>query len=175
MRTDVDKFIEKAKAADAEVELFPNEQTAVQFLKDFFTRNEIKRAMISEALKKRDPFDKELSGLSSRLSADSLWIDAGIVRADYGIAETGTLIHFDADDEEKNVWTLPETCLCLLAKDRIVPRLEAIAPEISSHLARTDIPSPQVSLVTGPSRTADIECQLTIGVHGPARLLIMIT
>jgi len=48
MRTDVDKFIEKAKAADAEVELFPNEQTAVQFLKDFFTRNETANHVIPE-------------------------------------------------------------------------------------------------------------------------------
>ena len=174
MLTHIDKFIEKAKVADAEVELFPSVQRAVQFLKDFLSKNEIKGAIISKALKKRDPFDKEFSSLSGQLSADSIWVDAGIVSADYGIAETGTLIHFDASDEEKNVWTLPETCLCLLEKKKIVPHLEAIAPEIASHLARTDISSPQVSLVTGPSRTADIECQLTIGVHGPARLVILL-
>ncbi len=104
-----------------------------------------------------------------------IWVDAGIVAADHGVAETGTLVHFDRNDAEKNVWTLPEVCVCLLEARTVTASLDDLAPAFAAHLGRTDIPSPQVSLVTGPSRTADIEGQLTIGVHGPSRLVILLT
>jgi len=174
MDPEIERFVENAKAVGSEVELFPRVDDAVCFLKEFFEKNEIKSALIAASLKHREPFDREFSSLETKLSADSIWVAAGLAAADFGVAETGTLVRLDQSDEEKNVWTLPETCLCLLEKERIVPRLEAIAPEMARHLARTDIPSPQVSLVSGPSRTADIECQLTIGVHGPARLIILL-
>ena len=96
----------------------------------------------------------------------------GVVRADYAAAETGTLVHLDSGDEEKMAWTLPPLCVCLLEADRIVPDLDSLVDVFSSHLKRSGLPGPQVSLVTGPSRTADIECELTIGVQGPKRLVV---
>jgi L-lactate dehydrogenase complex protein LldG len=99
---------------------------------------------------------------------------AGIVQADYGAAETGTLVRLDTDDEEKLAWTLPPLCVCFLDTARIVPGLDSLSSLFTRHLSRADRPGPQVSLVTGPSRTADIECQLTIGVQGPERLLVVL-
>jgi L-lactate dehydrogenase complex protein LldG len=170
----VEQFIEKATIAGAEVEQADDLDGAVRTLKDFFKKNHILKAIISPELKLRDPFKKEFSSLETSLTEGSLWVGAGLVAADYGVAETGTLVHFDRSDAEKNAWTLPEICVCLLEQKRIVPRLEAIAAEISGHLSQTAIPSPQVSLITGPSRTSDIESQLTIGVHGPSRLVIVL-
>ena len=109
-----------------------------------------------------------------RSAAEFAGVPAAIVRADFGAAETGTLVRLDFADEEKLAWTLPPLCVCLLERRAIVPGLESLVPVLSGHLNRRGSPGPQVSLVTGPSRTADIECQLTIGVQGPARLVIVL-
>ena len=170
----IDQFIERAVLSGAEIEPFSNVQEAVDFLKTFFRENKIEKGLISSGLKAAGPFAEAFPHFETRPAPASLWIEAGLVAADHGVAETGTLVHFDLGDDEKNIWTLPEICLCLLEKAKIVPDLEAIAPRIAGHLSRTGLPSPQVSLVTGPSRTADIECQLTIGVHGPSRLIILL-
>jgi L-lactate dehydrogenase complex protein LldG len=170
----IDRFVGKVKLAGAEIVNVSGFEAAAAFIADFMRKNDLKTAIISPDFKARPPFDAAFAGLGTGLPAGELWVDAGIVAADNGIAETGTLVHFDRSDDEKNAWTLPEVCLCVLDKAMIVPALEAIAPEISAHLARTDIASPQVSLVTGPSRTADVENQLTIGVHGPSRLVIIL-
>jgi L-lactate dehydrogenase complex protein LldG len=170
----IERFIEKAKLAGAEIVRVAGAGEAADFIRDFLIKHDLKSAVISPDLKLRPPFDTEFAAVGTALSGDSIWVDAGIVAADYGVAETGTLVHFDRSDDEKNAWTLPEVCLCLLDAPKILADLNGLAPEISGHLARTDIASPQVSLVTGPSRTADIECQLTIGVHGPSRLVIVL-
>jgi L-lactate dehydrogenase complex protein LldG len=98
---------------------------------------------------------------------------AGIVLAQRGIAETGTLVHFDRSDADKNVWTLPPVCIAVLEARAVAGRLEDLLPAIGKHLSR---PSDfgQVSLVTGTSRTADIENVLSTGVHGPGRLVIVV-
>jgi L-lactate dehydrogenase complex protein LldG len=170
----IEKFIDRARFGGAEIERFSNIQDVIDFLNQFFREHKIGKALIAPDLKESGQFAEAFPHLESRLEPDGLWVEAGIVAADFGVAETGTLVHFDRGDEEKNVWTLPEICFCLLENGKIVQNLEAIALELSKHLARTDLPSPQVSLVTGPSRTADIENELTIGVHGPARLIILI-
>ena len=55
----------------------------------------------------------------------------------------------------------------------VVPT-DAIQPDMASALARIHpSQSGYISMITGPSRTADIERVLTIGVHGPARLVIV--
>jgi L-lactate dehydrogenase complex protein LldG len=170
----LDRFIAKAKLAGAETAPVSGPEAAAAFIADFLKKNGLKTAIISPDLKIRPPFEAAFAGVGTALPPGALWVDAGIVSADYGIAETGTLVHFDGSDDEKNAWTLPEVCLCVLDAVKIVPALEAIAAEISAHLGRTDVASPQVSLVTGPSRTADVENQLTIGVHGPSRLIIVL-
>lgn len=171
----LDKFVEKARLAGAEIVRVSGFEAAAAHISDFLKKNDLKTAIISPDLKLRPPFDREFAGMATALGGESIWVDAGIVAADHGVAETGTLVHLDRNDAEKNVWTLPEVCLCLLEARNIVGGLDDLAPEIAAHLGRTDIPSPQVSMVTGPSRTADIECQLTIGVHGPSRLIILLT
>jgi L-lactate dehydrogenase complex protein LldG len=171
----IDRFIEKARSAGAEVIKLAGWDDAPAFLADFLKKNNIKTTIISPDLKRRPPFDREFAGTGTALGGESIWVDAGIVAADHGVAETGTLVHFDRSDAEKNVWTLPEVCICLLEARAVTASLDDLAPAFAAHLGRTDIPSPQVSLVTGPSRTADIEGQLTIGVHGPSRLIVLLT
>jgi|DewCreStandDraft_4_1066084.scaffolds.fasta_scaffold03820_18 L-lactate dehydrogenase complex protein LldG len=93
---------------------------------------------------------------------------AGITEFDYGAAATGTLVQDASAAAQRLASTLPPVHLALLRADRIVA-------DIGAALRQFDpVRSAFLALVTGPSRTADIERVLTIGVHGPRRLIIVI-
>jgi L-lactate dehydrogenase complex protein LldG len=95
----------------------------------------------------------------------------GITVAELGIAETGSLMLVSTRTTPFLLNLLPETLIVLLPASRIVPLLEdafAHWRSSSSNVVRT------FTLMTGPSRTADIEQTLEIGAHGPKRELILI-
>jgi len=167
----VARFVAGALAAGAEVFRAPDLPAALAAVARLFEAGKIRGVLASRSL-----YAEALAaGLEVRLPerADEIVAaGAALVQADFGAAETGTLVHLDSDDEEKLAWTLPPLCVCLLDRRKIVPDLQSLAGVIADHLSRPGVPGPQVSLVTGPSRTADIEDQLTIGVQGPARLVI---
>jgi L-lactate dehydrogenase complex protein LldG len=83
------------------------------------------------------------------------------IEADYGIAETGSLVFIPARDRSRASWLDLEILDVELPEERIVRDLESLF-----ELLRSDLPS-AVAIVTGPSRTADIEQTLVVGVHGP--------
>jgi L-lactate dehydrogenase complex protein LldG len=92
----------------------------------------------------------------------------GISQVDWAIADTGSLAQDASPVAQRLVSTLPPVHIALLSGDRIVPDLATyLRVQPPADLA-------YLSLITGPSRTADIERVLTIGVHGPARLIIIV-
>lgn len=91
----------------------------------------------------------------------------GISEMEWGLADTGTVVQDATHVALRLVSTLPEIHVAFLRTGTILPNLEALLP----HLDPTR--SPYLSFITGPSRTADIERVLTIGVHGPVRLVIL--
>ncbi|MGD8633667.1 MAG: LUD domain-containing protein, partial [Anaerolineales bacterium] len=86
-----------------------------------------------------------------------------------GLADTGTVIITQDPDSAAATSLLPPTHFVLLNLDNLYPSLQA-------WLAKTGADAftkPQsIVFVTGPSRTADIEMTLTIGVHGPAKVVV---
>jgi L-lactate utilization protein LutC len=167
----VDRFVAGAVAAGAEVFRAPDVRAALAEVARLFEEGQIRAALASRSLHSEAVGAGLAVGRPERLE-DIAAAEAAVVLADFGAAETGTLVHLDYDDEEKLAWTLPPLCVCLLDRRKIVPDLQSLAGVLAGHLGRPGVPGPQVSLVTGPSRTADIEGQLTIGVQGPARLVI---
>lgn len=93
----------------------------------------------------------------------------GVTEADLGIAETGSLYQDATALLVRLASMLPPVHVAVLPSDRIVGTLEEALP----HLACRGQPPGYAALITGPSRTADIERVLTIGVHGPAELRIL--
>ncbi|MGQ9918133.1 MAG: LutC/YkgG family protein [Bryobacteraceae bacterium] len=92
----------------------------------------------------------------------------GITEFDYGVEATGTLVQDASAAAQRLASTLPAIHVALLRAGKIVDSL-------GEALRRLDpARAPFLTLVTGPSRTADIERVLTIGVHGPRRLVILI-
>jgi L-lactate dehydrogenase complex protein LldG len=95
--------------------------------------------------------------------------DAGISRALYGLADTGSVVLAASPEEPRATSLLPSAHISLLARDRILPGL----PELFAAVGGT-LPS-ALAIVTGPSRSTDIEQKLAIGVHGPGEVHIVLT
>ena len=95
-------------------------------------------------------------------------IKAGITGALAGIAETGTLVIQSGDGQPLTASLLPEIHIAVLRASDIRENLEQI---FRTHKVEN---YPSVVLVSGPSRTADIEMTLTIGVHGPGELHVFV-
>jgi L-lactate dehydrogenase complex protein LldG len=108
------------------------------------------------------------SALASALAGGT-----GIVVARAGIAETGSLVLADDALAPRLLSMLADVCIALLPVSSMLPGLDEAAA-LLDELTRSG--HRYVSLVTGPSRTADIERVLTIGVQGPKVLhIILIT
>lgn len=90
------------------------------------------------------------------------------IEADYGIAETGSLVFLAGRDRARAAWIDLEVLDVELRQDRIVRDLEELFALLGS-----DVPS-AVAIVTGPSRTADIEQTLVVGVHGPREVRVLL-
>ena len=94
---------------------------------------------------------------------------AGVSRALYGLADTGSVVLAAAGDEPRARSLLPAVHVSLLAEDRILPGLAELFEAVGD-----DLPS-ALAIVTGPSRSADIEQYLVVGVHGPGEVHIVLT
>lgn len=94
--------------------------------------------------------------------------DLGVTGADCAIADTGTLLLSCGVGRPRGVSLAPRTHLALLRQGQLVARLAAALARLPRALPSA------VHLVTGPSRTSDIENDLSIGVHGPARVRVIV-
>ena len=97
--------------------------------------------------------------------------DLGISRAQAGIAETGTLLLDSSRERHRLVSLVPPVHIAIIQADEIVATLG----EALLLLKKDPQLTPLATLVTGPSRTADIELTLAIGVHGPQELYVIVS
>lgn len=95
----------------------------------------------------------------------------GISIALAGIAETGSALMAEATLADRAVGMLPRAQAIVIPSQTLLPSLDEAAP-ILRALALAPGRN-MVTLVTGPSRTADIERVLTVGVQGPGRVMIL--
>jgi L-lactate utilization protein LutC len=100
---------------------------------------------------------------------DIFGVDVGISTAQAGIAETGTLILDSACERHRLVSLVPPVHIAIINASAIVATLA----DALTLLQQKEI-SPAITFITGPSRTADIELTLTIGVHGPQELYVIV-
>ena len=103
-------------------------------------------------------------------TADDL---VGITGAFAGIAETGSLMLHSGAATPAAGSLLPETHVALLPVSRIVARMEDGFALLRHAAGGAWLRG--VWFVSGPSRTADIEQTITLGAHGPYRVLIVLT
>jgi L-lactate dehydrogenase complex protein LldG len=95
----------------------------------------------------------------------------GLSLARLAIAETGSVLLAEGSLEDRGIGLLVSTHVVICPTDRLVPSLDEAAPVLRELALRPG--GGYATLVTGPSRTADIERVLTVGVQGPARLAVL--
>jgi len=88
--------------------------------------------------------------------------DLGVTGVDAALPETGTLLLRSSPEKPRVVSLLPRVHLAILRPSALRPDLHQAFDEVKGD--------GYIVLVTGPSRTADIELTLTLGVHGPKSL-----
>ena len=176
----LDLFIDNLEAADGRCIVANGEVQIVQALKEIVsslkeTPLETRRIAISDApaiehLARQITDQVEEIAVTPR-AAELFSYDLGITTAQAAIAETGTLVLDSKCERHRLVSLLPPVHIAIVEADKICLTLAEALLDLRS--SGQDI-SATVTFVTGPSRTADIELTLAIGVHGPQKLFVII-
>lgn len=175
--------------ADEQIELFmKNWQGMGGEAKRFATKEEL-AAHITEIatsmsarnmIRANDPLLEEL-GIDERLSKVEMTVwkkdnpanllekaagaDIGITVVDFAIAHTGTVVVTSSPDKGRSISLLPTAFMAIIRAEDIRTRMGEVMTEI--HKWNGNRMPAGIHFITGPSRSADIENDLTIGVHGP--------
>lgn len=115
-----------------------------------------------------------LKSLEFTSETDLASADIGITGADFAIADTGTLVLLSGPEQPRLTSLLPPVHIAILEKETIVPNIHALFAKLGESHENYDRLCSCISFITGPSRTADIELNLTLGVHGPGRAIVII-
>jgi L-lactate dehydrogenase complex protein LldG len=95
---------------------------------------------------------------------DMALCDLGVTEADYFLPETGTLVLRSSGEKPRAVSLLPRIHLAIVRPEMLRTDLHQVFAEAKD--------SRYLVFITGPSRTADIELTVTLGVHGPKNLFV---
>lgn len=113
--------------------------------------------------------NEKAAGIPSEALTDDYFKASVCVEEVFGaIAETGSLVCTSEGGKPVQGGLLPPHHVAIVSRENIFPKLEDFFGSRTSPLPTN------ITLETGPSRTADIELTLTIGVHGPERLSIIV-
>ena len=157
----------------------------IEPLKRILNKREIRtllhapRTAIGDALQKHWPGEDENAGLPQLVAYDGhienfkdqlFRMDAAITSTLGGIAESGAIILWPDEKEPRLMSLVPPIHIAVLEADKIFNTLgEAMQAQKWSEKMPTN-----AILISGPSKTADIELVLAFGVHGPKELIVLI-
>ncbi len=171
-----DQFKTRAVGVGAEVYRFETRRDALAFILPFLQREGVADEPGSYAVWASSPFlsamDQEalpaFPGLGFEVNRErAAQAKVGISQMTWALADTGSLVQDQSAVAERLVSSLPSVHIALVPTGNILEGKKALFERVNPRTAR------YIAFITGPSRTADIERVLTIGVHGPERLLIL--
>jgi len=169
----INRFMEKAVGAAASVERVTPAQIGNAVTRWLREHNLPTEARIGSD-QRLDPLRAQCARTLTLKSGKSDGNDlVGISHGEFGIAETGTLALVSGAANPTTINFLPENHIVLVSQKSIVRHYEEIWPKMREHYGKGEMPR-TVNLITGPSRSADIEQTLILGAHGPVRLHIII-
>ena len=99
--------------------------------------------------------------------------DIGISGVDYALADTGTLVLLARKGQARSISLLPPVHIAVVRPGQILSGLSDLFPILRADAKSRDLSS-AITFITGPSRTADIELTLVVGVHGPQQLHVLL-
>ncbi|MCW8859213.1 MAG: lactate utilization protein [Deltaproteobacteria bacterium] len=170
----IDRFSETAINVGAEVIAVDSVAQAAEFIAEKITGPLLVPAFASGSRFKLKAVLKKagVAVIDSDFRAEAEQAAAGITGVNFAIADTGSLVLESTAEDIRLATTLPPIQFALLDPEKIVADgMEAVVPMRQLH--KRDERN-YIAYITGPSRTADIERVLTIGVHGPKELFIFL-
>jgi L-lactate dehydrogenase complex protein LldG len=160
------RFTTQLEAVGAQWTLVRGEAEAARALRRILADAGARRVAGSDAPLVARLLPERLTG--GGLSRDELFAcDAGVTTAQWGIAETGTLVLESTRERSRLASLVPPVHVALLST-------RCICESLGDALARVDVASHAITLITGPSRTSDIELTLVVGVHGPQTVHVLL-
>lgn len=172
-----EQFKTKAEDIGAEVHRFKTKDDALDFILHFLKKEGVADTPLSHAVWADGSFLKSVDKTTLSMKSPGLLFDVtrqtaadsliGISEMNWALADTGSLVADQTAVADRLVSTLPAIHIALVGTDRILPDKTAVFARITPKTAG------YIAFITGPSRTSDIERVLTIGVHGPKRLIIL--
>lgn len=101
--------------------------------------------------------------------------DIGVSAIEYALADTGTLVLFARKGQARSVSLLPPIHIAIVKPDQVIPGLSDLFPLLRGETEEGGgFLTSAITFITGPSRTADIELTLVVGVHGPQELHVVL-
>lgn len=166
----VARFAEKLGATGATVERVPGTQAVPAALSAYLEKHAIppKVVMATDEYLGKITWPGDL-GIDHRAAAGD--DRASLTSALAAVAESGTLVLPGGPDHPTTLNFLPDDHIVVLPASKLVRHLEDLWTTLRE--ARPDMPR-TVNLVTGPSKTADVEQTLQQGAHGPRRLHVIV-
>jgi L-lactate utilization protein LutC len=164
-------------AAGGVLHLVPDEPAAAAKVLELVAARAARRALVGRgAVLDRLALPDQLRGagvevapadaLPAGAERDTLFAaDIGVSGVDYVIAETGSLVVLARPDEPRSLTLLPPVHVAVADRSQLLPDLF----DLFASLHGKPMPS-GLSVITGPSKTGDIELRLVTGVHGPGEL-----
>lgn len=173
------RFIEEVRKLSGVAEQFP--AVAVpEALKTLVAENGIRKATIWDTPRLRQlQITNYLSALGVELVSptaskhEMALCDLGITEADALLPETGTLVLRASVEKPRAVSLLPRIHLAIVRPEMLRPDLHQVfAEQAGKTEPEARLRPDYMVFITGPSRTADIELTVTLGVHGPKSLFV---
>ncbi len=175
----VDRFVSEFEKLSGKAYRVRTQNEAFDLAIKIFAERGWKQTLIWEILlNKNAPFRQLLDKAGIEVhtvgeTRDLAKVRVGITGVQAALADTGSLVLQNTPGQPSFVSLLPEVHLALLRADDIHPNLQAYLESIDD-LKQQVSASNNLVFITGPSRTGDIELTLTLGVHGPGEVMVII-
>lgn len=133
------------------------------------------RAQMGEAGIKVTGWDEIAFGLGEpdrEIARVDRW-GAGVAWVDYAVADLGGVAIISSPEQGRSVSLVPPLFIALIAPDVLVYSRRTVLEKVAEASKKTGVPS-SLTFITGPSRSADIENDLSIGVHGPGEVIAVL-
>jgi len=169
----INRFIEKVEASQASIEQVTKRGLAKAIAE--WLRNHNLPAEIRMGKDKRLDIIRKEDGKSLDIKngpSDGKDL-ASVSHGECGVVETGTLALISGEDNPTTLNFLPENHIIVVNQSDIVSHYEDIWPKLRETYGAGNMPR-TVNMITGPSRSADIEQTLLLGAHGPVRLHVLL-
>ena len=166
----LDRFVTKATQSAASYEAVSSEHDIITAVSSYLAGQSLGDELVTAGtpLLKQLSWPPEIAALTRPATTQDRVV---LVEAFAGIAETGSVVMCSGEQTPVSLNFLPDHFLCVVHKNSIVNHLEDVWEKLRQE--ETSLPR-AINIITGPSRTADVEQIIQMGAHGPRKVHLLL-